>query len=337
MSITSESCIRPVLRADASLEVRPGVIELAMGNDVYTIATSEVTSLAEALYSMNGQNDLSSICLRTGTSLEIASIVVNRLVSLGALHIIQEADSVLVDSAEFAAISRELYATWKERLFSHQLWCGLVEGSLPHQVFVGWVVESYWFILGVLERLPMAVAHCEDRIGRSIFSKHFSEEWDHYIFFEQSLDKLGVDETARAEMEPLPATRAVQNWMRMAARRDPLQYVLCSGFLESTGSDRTNARSFFDQVARNYLSLDNDAVTPMIEHVSLDEAYGHGGIVELFLKQNETVDRRRARCALQSAYGFVETLEMWSTDILRHYLTEAPKPSASRPYRSKHK
>jgi pyrroloquinoline quinone (PQQ) biosynthesis protein C len=326
--------LRPLLRADALVSHSNGCLELDLGGDVYNINTSNVSALEDTLIRMNGCLDLDEICRQSGLLSSTAEKVVDLLVDAGAVHFVDESTSGVIDTKTFTSTCRSLYAHWKERLFGHQLWLGLADGSLPRSVFIGWSIESYWFILGVLDRLPMAIAHSRDNQIKEVFRHHFAEEWDHFIFFERSLDILGVTANQRAEGEPLPTTRAVQNWMRTAARQDPLCYAVCSGFLESTGRDRSTARAFFDHLGANYGDEGIRAVAPMADHVSLDEAYGHGGFVEKIIAHESTLDVKRARAALSSAFGLVETLEMWSTDILRHYVDMNALPlGATRCYR----
>jgi hypothetical protein len=208
---------------------------------------------------------------------------------------------------------------------------------MPRSVFIGWSIESYWFILGVLDRLPLAIASATTADVRGVFARHFAEEWDHFRYFERTLDTLDITQEQRNQAEPLPTTRAIQNWMRAAARRDVVHYAVCSGFLESTGRDRDVARTFFDRLASHYCDRGRQSVAPMAEHVSLDEAYGHGGFVEKVLGSQNKIDINRARSALNAAFGLVETLEMWSTDIVRHYSQSNSLPlTPTRAYRQLH-
>jgi len=316
----------PVLRADAIVRIADERnVEIEIEDEIFTLSGLESRPLAQALNLLNGVRPLADVSKLLSVPLDDLSTVVTHLSAAGVISNEPSADS-LMEPSEFAHFCRSLYGPWKARLFSHELWRGLVEGSLDRRIFVGWAVESYWFIEGVLDRLPMATACSENRKLRSVFAHHFSEEWDHFHFFTRTLDVLGVSAEQRQVGQPLPSTRAILHWMRAAARRDPLRYAACSGFLESTGADRTAARSFFDHVAMRYDTPDRAAVTPMAEHVSLDEDYGHNTMVENAANCFSSISRERARQALQSAYGLLETLEMWSSDILRHYAAPSSLP-----------
>jgi pyrroloquinoline quinone (PQQ) biosynthesis protein C len=309
----------PLLRADARLNIVGQTLEVEIEDTVFTLSGAPPSRLQQAMGALNGLTDLERAGRQSGVAADTLSAIVARLTELGALqrsHL--AADSVIAPQV-FSAACRRLYAHWKPRLFSHPLWRGLTDGSLPRPVFIGWVIESWFFIENVMDRLPMAIAHTDDRAIRAVFSKHFAEEWDHYTFFERSLDALDIGPALRAELQPLPSTRAIQNLMRAAARRDCLRYAACSGFLESTGRDRQAAHLFFDQVGQFYDGEQRAAVQPMADHVLLDEDYGHGEFVEKVVRLTGPLPVGRALAALQDAYALVETLEMWSDDILKFY------------------
>lgn len=319
----------PVLRADAIVRIADErKVEIEIEDDIYTLSGLESRPLAQALHLLNGVRPLADVSKAAALPLDSLASVVTRLSAAGVV-INESATSTWMDPSEFAHLCRSLYRPWKARLFNHCLWRGLVAGTVDRRVFVGWAVESYWFIEGVIDRLPMAAACSENAKLRSVFAHHFSEEWNHFHFFARTLDSLGVTAEQRRVGQPLPSTRAILHWMRNAARRDPLRYAACSGFLESTGADRAAARSFFDHVAMHYDTPDRVAVTPMAEHVSLDEDYGHNTMVENAANCFPSISRERARQALKCAYGLLETLEMWSSDILRHYAAASSLPLTS--------
>jgi pyrroloquinoline quinone (PQQ) biosynthesis protein C len=221
--------------------------------------------------------------------------------------------------ADFVAACRRMYRPLKQRLFSHPLWSSLTQGRARRGLFMGWLIENYHFIDGVNDRLALAAASCTDAKIRPFFVKHYIEEWDHSAFFLKSLASFGVPRKVATETRPLPSTLAALNHMRRCARRDPLQYAACSGFLESTGEDRAKAHLFFERLTAHYAADKPQAVKPLADHVRLDEAYQHNTVVEDICAQIDRIPVARASAALDAAMLLVETLEMWSTDILRSY------------------
>lgn len=283
------------------------------------------------LLAMDGSRTLAEIGEIAGCTTEQLCGALAPLVDAQMLRLHSDPAAPLV-AAAFAALCRSAFPDWKNRLFLHPLWRSLAEGTASRNVFLGWLVESYHFIEGVTQRLPMCICSCWDPRMRAHFVRHYSEEYDHRRFFLKSLAAAGLDDVE--SRTALPGTRAVLTCMREAARRDPLAYAACSAFLESTGADRNGARSFFERVAQHYDSPGTPIVSPMVDHVGLDESYGHDGFIEKICKEIDTVCRERADAALGAAWLLLETLEFWSQDILDHYSTHAATSAAARRYRA---
>jgi hypothetical protein len=282
------------------------------------------------LLAMDGSHTLVDIGAITGHTLEELRELLVPLVGAGIARTHPD-PSAPITGAAFAALCRCVFPEWKNRLFQHPLWSSLAEGTASRDVFVGWLVESYHFIEGVTLRLPMCICMCRDPHMRAHFVRHYAQEYDHRHFFLKSLAAAGIDDVA--DRNPLPGTHAVLGCMREAARRDSLAYAACSAFLESTGADRRNARSFFGRIAQHYDdSPGAPIVSPMADHVVLDESYGHDGFIEKICGGITVVSRERTDAALGAAWALVETLEFWSQSILDHYSAHAPSCAVPRRY-----
>jgi pyrroloquinoline quinone (PQQ) biosynthesis protein C len=219
----------------------------------------------------------------------------------------------------FVSFCRALYPPLKRRLFSHPLWSGLAAGEASHAVFMGWLIENYHFIDGVNDRLALAVTACPDPRIKPFFVKHYVEEWDHSSYFMQALGDFGMTPDEVRATRPLPGTLAALNHMRRSARRDPLEYAACSGFLESTNEDRSVGVGFLGMLQDHYGKERPRVLAPLIEHLHLDEAYQHNTVLEDICLQIDRISFDRATSALTAAVVMVETMETWSTDILRCY------------------
>jgi pyrroloquinoline quinone (PQQ) biosynthesis protein C len=234
----------------------------------------------------------------------------------------------IVDIDRFTALARELYPQWKARLFGRGLWKALVEGTASFTQFAGWLLENYHFIEGVNDRLGSATAYAQNRAARRHFAQHYREEYDHGGFFLEALQQLGIHRQDVDASLPLPTTRAILHHMRRCARNDSLQYAACSAFLESTGGDRSNARAFFDAIAKHYAPTRPQIVAPLVAHLDLDEDYGHNGVLERVAPMLAPITAARASAALEAARALVELLQLWSADIAAHYTDADALPRA---------
>jgi pyrroloquinoline quinone (PQQ) biosynthesis protein C len=267
----------------------------------------------------DGRRSLADAAARAGVSEDVARLCADQLTDSGLAVSVSDASRQYIAPGEFAALCRRLYPGLKRRLFGHRLWTDLTCGQSSPAVFMGWLIENYHFIHGVNDRLALAASACNVSEIRPFFVKHYVEEWDHYTFFVEALRDFGVSAEDALASRPLPGTLAALNYMRRCARRDPLEYAACSGFLESTGEDRGAAVGFFESLQTHYCKEQPDAIGPLIAHLRLDEEYQHNSVLEDICSQLDDVSIRRATNALTAAHGLIETMALWSTDILRSY------------------
>lgn len=328
----------PRLAFDILVTENKGVVAIDQGEDLVEIVGVDPEACRVALNEMRGDRTLSQISKTSGVALRQLEALCRKLEGEGLLKFVdiahgETAATDLVSPATLIALCDPLFAQWKQRLFAYPLWTGLTDGTAPRSVFLGWLIESYFFIEAATARLPIAIAGCANLAARRLFAKHFAEEFDHHHFFAKALEAAGVDQAALSSRAPLPGTLAVRNHMRACGRRDPLAYAACSGFLESTGEDHVKSHAFFDQVALHFDGKAAPIVSPLAEHARLDEAYQHCGMLKLVAEALGPVSRARVEAALQDARLLMETLEVWSTDIWHHYQEPDSLTSGVRRYR----
>lgn len=324
---------KPLARFDATICPSGTAAIVEIPDTVVTVSGVKTETLRNLLDMCDGKRDLAYLAENLGLRNADVRNLVSQLSDAGVLVVAHLSDDDLIDPSELIDACRTLFPVLKQRLFSHSLWRSLTGGTASQDQFAGWLLESYHFIEGVTIRMPLVIASCREHNIRRHFVEHFSEEYDHHHFFMRSLNALGISAEQVHASPPLPGTGAVLNWMRNCARQDALQYAACSGFLESTGADHQRARSFFSVLAKKYDSAGKGIVSPMADHVDLDEQYEHSGFIEKICAELPRLSLRRADAALQAAVGLVETLELWSTDIERHYRNARVSDGGVRHYR----
>jgi hypothetical protein len=310
----------PALRGDVqfSIDETTGDAVFVRDEAEYRFSGISGETVCLVIARLDGHNTPVAIADELRLPQKTVEAVVERLMHFD-LAVSLEPSNDTISPQNFCSICRHYFPHWKNRLFSHTLWQQLATGEATRAQFIGWLLESYHFIEGVNDRLALAVAECYDLRIRPIFAHHYVEEYDHSKFFVDALNALGFDERTIISSRPLPSTLAILNFMRQCARRDSLQYAVCSGFLESTGADRERARSFFACVAEHYSPDTNDVVGPLVGHVQLDESYGHNNFLDKIVERIGPLPTARASAALEAGAMLVETLELWSGDIQQTY------------------
>lgn len=307
----------PALRWDVEYRIDSGVGVFTRGDTEYRFEGLPGEVIRAIISRLDGRQSPSSIAHSLNLQESNVLTLAERLFGHDLAVELTEEDFLLPE--KFSDICRRYFPLWKERLFSHPLWQQLRSGQASRAQFMGWLLESYHFIEGVNDRLALAVAECFDTRVRSLFAHHFTEEYDHSHFFLKALKSAGLDEAEVLSARPLPSTLAILNFMRQCARRDPIQYAVCSGFLESTGAERAQARAFYTYLSEHYFPDRTEVIRPLVNHVNLDEAYGHNLLMEEVVARIGRLQTERASAALDAGSMLVETLELWSSDIQRSY------------------
>lgn len=312
------------LRSDLEICYGEGGLFLIDGDEELSFATNNRVTFESLLLALDGTRSLAELGERLGIAGPQIQRLVHDLVGAGLVRPVNPGIDEWVSMADFEAQCRVQFIRWKQRVFSRPVWSELNDGSAPFPIFVGWVLEQYHYIQGVNDRLAYVISMCDDISLRAIFVQHFVEEYDHSRYFLEALAGLGLESERVLTHRALPGTRAVLGFMRDAARMDPLAYAVCSAFLESTGADRDATTGFYDSIGRHYCPDKPELIQPIVDHVNLDLDYGHSDNFTKMCALFDRIPATRASLALQAGLGLVETLELWSDDIYRHYRRGEP-------------
>ncbi|HKO63260.1 MAG TPA: iron-containing redox enzyme family protein [Pyrinomonadaceae bacterium] len=307
------------LRWGLTLDVEEENPVVRLNGAKYKFAGVPVPLMFAVLNFLNGREPSDQEKQEIGLTPEVVSTVVEVLCNHQLAVDLDQVGEETIAPEKCVSLCRSFFPFWKEKLVSHPLWGLLASGEASQAQFVGWLVENFHFIEGIHDRLAVAIAECDNPDVRALLSEHYSEEHDHSIYFMSSLNALGYDPKAILNTRPLPGTRAVLNFMRQCGRRDSLQYGVCTAFFEASGGTREAAEQFYGLLMKPYIGEKLEAIDPLVEHVALDNACGHDSFIDDFVNQIGPVSLSRASAAISACALLVETLYLWTTDIMRAY------------------
>lgn len=306
---------RPAIRHVDRVSISGKSLVLEADGCAYEITGVDPAVAFRFLSGCDGRSSTEEICRREGVAPDLAAVVIAACGESGLLCPDLPARAT-IPAGLFRDILRRRYAAWNVEMFSQPLWRFLPAGKASPGLVDGWLLESYHFIRGAAARLSYATSLCHDERVMPYFLDHHLEEYNHHEFFEEALRRRKV---AFAQTTPLPSTEAIINFARMAARRGPLHYMACSGLLESSGSDAARAVEFYNALTVSYDGEGSGFVEPLLEHVLLDAAYGHGSICERILGHFDRIEATVANDVIDTAAGFKDTLVYWFRDLYRVY------------------
>ncbi|MFZ2005413.1 MAG: hypothetical protein WB697_19515 [Stellaceae bacterium] len=306
---------RPAIRQIDRVSISGRSLALEAEGYSYQIDGVDPALAFKFLSACDGRASTEEICRREAIPPDVANAVIEASADTELICADLPARQAIPASL-FLRILQGRYAVWNVEMFSQPLWRFLPAGKASRCLVDGWLLESYHFIRGAAARLSYATSLCHDERVMPYFLDHHLEEYDHYHFFEEALRRRKI---VFADTTPLPSTEAIINFARMAARRGPLHYMACSGLLESTGSDAAHAVEFYNSLTASYDSERSGFIDPLVEHVLLDQAYGHGSICERILGHFDEIDVMLANDIIDTAAGFKDTIVYWFKDVYRTY------------------
>ena len=310
---------RPMVKWDVTLSEEGGVPILEQWEARYRFEGVDATALKTLIETSRGFLGLEEIPGKTGLSLDEVRDILDNLYACNLAVDLEKCNDERIAPETFAAICRDTFLQWKDRLFSHSLWRGLATGSASKTTFLGWLLEHYHYIEGANDRMSLAVAACDIMTAREHIAHHYTEEYDHGLFLLKCLRAYGYTNEWVHNTRPLPSTISMLNYMRHCGRQGALNYAICSGFLESSGKERDRAQLFLDALTEHYAQDAPNAIKPLEAHAQVDADLGHGNLLEEVLESIGPITQAQATEALCAGFGLVEILERWSTDIERTY------------------
>ena len=208
--------------------------------------------------------------------------------------------------------------SWLSEAFAHPFWERMMSGRGSARLFSGWLVELYHYTRNANRHMPLSCAYTQEKQLKTLRTKHYAEEWNHYHYFMKSLKALGYTEAEINDSVPLPMTQALSNFMRQAAREDILCYSICSAVLEGTTTDRGTYNPYYEKSAELY-NIPKEAVAPIYAHLDLDVKYGHSDLFLDMMKNVESVSAQRAGRILDYGHQLVEHIWLWTDNIEKYY------------------
>jgi thiaminase len=219
-----------------------------------------------------------------------------------------------------AHLMQPLIKKWIEQAFAHPFWDRMTRGDGSRVLYAGWLFELYHYTRNANRHMPLAVAYARTtpKAVKTLLTKHYHEEWNHYHFFSKALKGLGYSEEAIATSCALPMTLEMSNFMRQAARENLLGYSLCSAILEGTTVDSSSYGKFYEEIVRHY-EVPRDAIQPIFDHLDLDRQYAHSDLFADTLETIGEISSVEVEEAIQYGAQMAQHVWAWTQDIEQYY------------------
>lgn len=246
---------------------------------------------------------------------------------LGDEDLLDVPESGPVAGKEFYRRFRETLPDWLHEAFSAPYWEVMLSGKGSRELYIGYLLELYHYTRNANRHMPLVVATCppEWKELKRLLATHYFEEWNHYDFFADALEAMGVSRREVEQSDPLPSTLEMSNFMRQAARTSTLCYAICSAILEGTTEDNQSFGDYFSAIGRLY-EIPEAAIKPLFDHLALDAGYDHKSLFGQICEAAPELPREEAERAMSFGRQMIDHIYLWTDHIHRYYASARRGP-----------
>jgi thiaminase (transcriptional activator TenA) len=196
---------------------------------------------------------------------------------------------------------------------AHEFVRGLADGSLPRELFAGYVAQDAYFLESFARAYALALAHCPDRVGVEAFAQLLAGVLDELRLHAGYAARWGIDMRV---VEPTPATLAYTDFLLATA---------ALGGVGLTCAAMTPCMRLYAHLGQ---SLDADGVAAENPYADWVTTYADPAFEALAARLEDLLDTYATDTpAVRAAYRRAMSLEIAFFDAARCATLEADDPA----------
>jgi hypothetical protein len=287
-----------------------------LGTVVTTADPARWDALLKLLGNCNGQRTIECLASTAKLDPELVRSTLDELQAAGFVWLLDSREQIPIEL--FHAEFKRWLPVWTEEMYDQEVWERLYEGEGSPAIMVGWAIENMHYTRSVIEHMTWAFAlaggHREERLQL----RHLSEEWDHYHLFRRGCVAAGVSETELAQAVPLPTTRAITHFMRVAARHGAIVYNACEALLEATTEPNDAVIDFYRTVGDRF-GLPVAFTDELVRHVKVDANFNHIDLFDEMVAGRTSIAAATVRRIFECCSRLASLYALWNTEIAAYY------------------
>jgi hypothetical protein len=273
--------MRPIACGGIEVRSRDGrPVALDLGWNTVKLDVDERRREAAIFALADGARSLVELGRATSLGAESAMAGVRALYEMGAIADAGDAPApALSFFRHLAAISRTRFA--RLTAGAAGIDSALAAGRLGKRHLLGHLVEIHHFVSSAASHISPAIALAPSEHLRLLFSEYLSEEYLHGVMLREGLLLAGLTSDDIDRAAPLPATRAVMDFLRGLAHTDFLAYSAVAAYNEAPTLE--GAVGLYDARWRRIDEtglLPPAALAPFREHELIDLEGEHAALFE---------------------------------------------------------
>jgi pyrroloquinoline quinone (PQQ) biosynthesis protein C len=265
---------------------------------------------------LDGRHTIAEIMFRTGVGQEYVVAIVEAFHDLGLMQRRGEVEMIPTD--EFLQQVEASCVMWARQINYHELFSGLVEHRLRPEIFLGMLIETYHHVHSAPVHVGTAIGSATIPRHREILARYFIEEHDHGRLFVETLSRLGMDPAQVRAAHPIIASMSMLHMLCAIARSGSFNYLTSTALFEARADEVEESEASMRRIATSY-GFDPGALDPILEHMHLDVAAGHAGLLAEAMKGQRYVSADAAHQAVNWMHDLKHSFDQVHDGIVQYY------------------
>lgn len=251
----------------------PDISYLTVSHSMFEVPTEQANLFLRMRSSCTGHHDSDTVIRRSGVDAGTGRAILNSLAAADALRPPYKPFHQL-DTKTYREGLLAACRIWSEQLEETGIASEIEAGKLDRNVMVGWLLETYHYIKAFPAAVEHAARHCAGELN-DLLHAYAQQEWGHERFVAETLTGLGLSAHEITQSIPLVSTRSISLLMHALFERTPMAVLLVAQIVEAHDPSRDELTRLQNQLATAFRT-DSAVFAPLIEHIAIDGAYGHG-------------------------------------------------------------
>lgn len=267
-----------------------------------------------------GYNSIADISKKSGVDAIKVESIIESLSEIGIIHPSEESEETNeVVNKKFM----NLCEIWAEELKINFIGNKLMEGKLPKEVLIGWLIEMYHYISDFPSAIDVAVSQAEGEL-KTLLCKYANEERHHNVYVLRTLNNIGITEEEVKSSTPMLSTRLIGFIMRDLFQLCPSSVLLMAALVEANEVEEDKLDVFNEKMKEHYNTPDK-AFKPYFDHQDIDAKLGHINLLKENLHLLQFDSKKTRDLVVNKLHDLKHAFDLMGLEIEDYYKDMAGK------------
>lgn len=287
---------------------------LITSDEAFEVDVDDVKTFLKIRSHCTGHNSIEDIARKSGVAADKVSSIIDSLREIGVTYPeVANEDSVDVTHKKWIAICD----IWSEELKMNFIGNQLMEGKLPKEALIGWLIEMYHYISDFPDAIDVATQHAEGEL-KTLLIKYANEERHHNVFVLRTLENLGISQREVQSSTPMLSTRLVGFIMRDLFQTCPSSVLLMAALVEANEIEEDKVGLFNERMQQHYHTPDQ-AFKPYFDHQDIDAKLGHVRLLKDNLHLLHFKDKHTRDQVVNKLHDLKHAFDLMGLEITHYY------------------